>query len=288
MIQHHQSFNLFDKLLLEKVILVPPMTAPGIMPNEACFLYAVRGQSTIYSETERMPLHTEEGVVMKCGNYLNEWLSVSSQPDETCEAIAIHFYPEVLQKIYEKELPDFISFAAQTKPAKLQKVKADQLLKNYIDNLQFYFENPALVSEELLKLKVKELILLLAKTDNFQSIKELISSMFTPNEYSFKEIIEANIYTNRSNEELAMLTNLSLSSFKREFVKVYKASPAKYIKHRKLERAKKLLMHTQQRISDIAFGCGFREVSHFSKCFQQTYQMSPSEFRLHAQSVSEA
>ena len=280
MIKHYQKFQLFDKLIFEKVILEPPFMASTIMQNEACFIYAVQGNSKVFSPNEQLEFRTKEGVVMRCGNYLNNWLKTTPDNTETCEAIAVHFYPEVLKKVYDKELPEFIGKAKSTPAAPIQKVKADELLGSYITSLQFYFENPSLVSDELLKLKLKELILLLAKTDNAMAIQQLISSLFTPAEYSFKEIIEANIYSNLTNEELALLTNLSLSSFKREFDKVYKTSPARFVKKRKLERSAELLTHTNQRIGEIAFACGFGEIAHFSKSFQKHYGISPSEYRL--------
>ena len=277
MIKEHICFDLFNKMIFEKVILVPPFTATTVMENEACFIYAVRGRSRVYSATENKYMETKEGVVMKCGNFLNEWLETIQ--GEVCEAIAIHFYPEVLRKIYDKELPHFLKQVENTKPVAIQSVKASELLGNYINSLKFYFENPALVSDELLKLKLKELILLLAKTDNSNTIQQLISSLFTPTEYSFKEIMEANVYNNLTNEELALLANMSLSSFKREFEKVYQTSPAKYFKKCKLTRSAELLRLTNQRIGDIAFNCGFSEVSHFSKSFQKFFGVSPSEYR---------
>ncbi len=278
MIREHLQFNLYDKHIFERLVLDPPMKAPGIMPNEACFIYAVEGESRVYSTTMKEKLNTEEAVVMKCGNYFNDWLKTKS--GDSCEAIAVHFYPDVLKKIYDKELPSFFRAVRDVEPVCISKVKASKLLKTYIDGLQYYFKNPELVSDELLKLKLKELILLLAKTDNAEAIQRLIASLFTPTEYSFKELIESNLYNNLSLEELAMLHNTSLSSFKREFQKVYGTSPAKYMKDRKLERAAKLIRNTNERIGEIAFNCGFPEVAHFSRSFQDKFGCSPTQFRL--------
>lgn len=278
MIKSHFSFDLYNKLIFEKVVLKPPMKVPGVMPNEACFLYAVEGESNIIAATDMQTIHTEEAVVMKCGSYLNDWLV--NKDSETCKAIAVHFYPEVLKKLYDKELPSFFNTVKSIAPVCLEKVKASRLLKNYIDSLEFYFNNPELVSEEVLKLKLKELILLLAKTDNAMAIQNLIASLFTPTEFSLKEVVEANVYRNLSMQELAVLCNMSLSSFKREFKKVYSATPAKYLKLRKLERAAKLIAGTNQRIGEIAFNCGFTEVTHFSRVFNEQYGCSASEYRL--------
>ena len=170
MIKHHQNFDLFEKSIFEKVILDPPFMGSSLMPDEACFIYAVRGQAMARSATDSTHFETAEGVVLKCGNYLNEWLKTSE--GETCEAIAIHFYPDILKKLYDKELPEFLSKIKKARPVNIEKVRANELLKNYIDSLQFYFDNPDMVSDELLKLKLKELILLLAKTDNADQIGE--------------------------------------------------------------------------------------------------------------------
>lgn len=278
MIKVHQQFDLLGKKILEKVILKPPFRFIARMPNEACFYYVVSGKTNTISTTQSIPVQTSEGLVLRCGNYLNEY--IESQESEHCEAIAIHLYPDILRMIYDKELPDFLLNLSNIKPAPYQIVKSSALLKNYIDSLQFYFENPQLISDELLKLKIKELLLLLAKTDNVETLHLLMASLFKETSINFKQLIEDNLYKNYSLEELAALSNLSLSSFKREFTKHYAQSPAKYIKQRKLEQATKLLKATQLRISDIAFDCGFADLAHFSKSFQKKYKLTPSEYRL--------
>lgn len=278
MIQSHQCFNLYDRLLLEKIVLRAPFLTPGMMSDEACFFYPVRGRGRIFSATESHPVSGAEALVMKCGNYLNHFLE--NGPGDNCEVIAVHFHPKVLRKIYATELPTFLSAPSpQPRPPQIQKIKADALLSNYIKSLQFYFENPALVSDELLQLKLKELILLLVKTKNADNIQRLFVSLFSPQEYSFKQIVEGHIFSNLNNEQLALLTQLSLSSFKREFERVYQTSPAKFFKQRKLARAAELLRGTSLRIGDIAFECGFKELSHFSKSFQQAYGLRPSQYR---------
>ncbi|MCG8326594.1 MAG: AraC family transcriptional regulator [Chitinophagales bacterium] len=278
MIKGYQQFDLWGKKIFEKAIIEPPFRLSAQMPNEACFYYVVRGTTKVIAPTETIRRDTDEGLVMQCGNYLNDYLA--HEEGGYCEAIAVHFYPEVLKMIYDKEVPDFLREVKKVKPFGYEKLKATALIKNYIENLQFYFDNPELVSEELLKLKLKELILLLAKTNNAEALHHMISSLFSEREFSFKEVVEANIYNNLSLEELATLTHLSLSSFKRTFAKHYQESPAKYIKKRKLQKAAQLLKRTSLRISDIAFDCGFTDLAHFSRSFQKEYDLSPSNYRL--------
>lgn len=277
MIKDIRQFDLYGKQTFTKAIVKPPFRFTASMKNEACFYYVLTGSADVITPTSRIKLNASDGLVMQCGNYLNDYLS--NQDIEYCEAIAVHLHEDVLKMLYDKEFPDFLLNVKKITPVSYDRIKSTELLKNYISSLQFYFENPELVSEEILKIKVKELLILLAKTDNAEMIRSLIAGMFTKSEVDFKEVIEANLFNNFSIEELALLSNLSLSSFKRTFFKHYNSSPAKYIKQRKLKRAAKLLKGTELRVSDIAFDCGFTDLAHFSKSFQKAYQSSPSEYR---------
>lgn len=278
MIKVYQQIDLFEKKVFEKAVVEAPFRFTAEMHNEACFYYLVEGYADIYTPTQKLTTQSNEGLVLHCGNYLNDFLA--SREGTSCEAIAVHLYPDVLKKIYDKDFPDFLTQMGKIQPIRYESYKASALMKTYIDSLQFYFEHPELVSDELLKLKIKELMLLLAKTDNLETVQTLMCGLFTPEEINFKEVIEANIFNNLNLEELALLTHLSLSSFKREFEKHYHTSPARYIKQRRLEQAAKLLRGTELRISDIAFDCGFNDLAHFSKSFQKQYRLSPTDYRM--------
>jgi AraC-like DNA-binding protein len=244
--------------------------------DEACFYFIKSGNARVIAPTHQHTFTQDEGVVLQCGRYINDYLELNANED--CEAVAVHFYPEVLRLIYDNELPEFLLGMEKIIPSIIDRVESSELLTNYINSLDFYFNNPSLVSDELLKLKLKELLLLLAKTDNVSIIRSLLTGVFDRQQLNFKEIVEANVYTRITLEELAQLSGLSLSSFKREFKKYYELSPAKYFKKRRLERAAKLLTNTELRVSEVAYDCGFNDVAHFSKSFQTAYGVNPSEF----------
>lgn len=277
MVQDYKTIDLFGKLLFETIILKPPYSKPNLMPNEACFLYILKGEYDSISETERLRIETEESLLMKCGNYTCNMYP--SKESETYQALAVHFHPEILMKIYENKLPNFLS---QKLPLDIgmSKLNSDILIQKYIDGILFYFQNPNLVTEEILTLKLKEIILLLNQTKNAPEIRSILSNLFSPTTHSFREIINAHCYENISLEELAVLNNQSLSTFKREFKKIYNTSPATYLRDKKLERSVKLLLSTDLRTTDIAYECGFTSVSHYSKAFKSKYGTSPTLFKL--------
>ena len=283
MITEFQRFDLFGKTTFVKAKIKPPYRLVADMNDEACFFYICEGETTMFSPTERVDMVQNEGLVLQCGTYLNEFFKNKNL--DHCEAIAVHLFPEVLKRLYDKELPDFMKDLRAIEPVSFERVKTSKLVSKYIESLQFYFNNPELVTDELLKIKLKELLLLLAKTDNVDIIKSLISGSYSPEAIDFKEVIESNLYNNFSLEELSSLTNRSLSSFKRDFRKHYGSTPAKYIKSRKLNRAEQLLKSTDLPITQLAFETGFNDLAHFSKCFQGRFGSSPRKYRKEAKMV---
>ncbi len=278
MILEHNTLNLFDKKVFEKVLVTTPYGNANHLDNEACFLYFTEGRNNHYSEEDHLHMRAHEGVLMKCGNYL---YNVTPDKDTgRCGLIAIHFYPDVLKKVYENKVPDFLKKKNHVSyNSNMALVKSTELIAKYIESLSFFFENPNLVDEELLILKIKEIILLLSKI-NAPAIIEIMYNLFSPRSVSFKDVIETHLFSPLSLNDLAELTNCSLATFKREFRKEYNDSPANYIKNRRLGKAAELLAISDKRISAIAHDCLFGDTAHFSSAFKSKYQLSPSEYRL--------
>lgn len=281
MIIKHEHFDLLGKTVLERIVFKPPFRADSSMHNEACFLYVVNGNSRLYGAQQSLPLNTGEAVVMKCGNYLNDWTKNDSP--EPNEAVAVHFTPDLLKLVYDDQLPEFLYAKNPPKTPSIGSVQTNLIIEKYVENLLFYFNNPPLVTDELIKLKVKELILLLIQTDAQNNIKPILRTLFNKEQYEFKNVIHTHLYENLSVEDLALLTNLSLASFKRKFKSIFNDTPARYIKNKKLEKAAELLLATDKpRITDICFDCGFNDLAHFSKCFAIKYGCAPSEYKRQA------
>ncbi|HED38107.1 MAG TPA: AraC family transcriptional regulator [Ignavibacteria bacterium] len=279
MIVEYKTIELFGKMLFEKVILIPPFKKKNPMPNEACFLYIMDGEYNSISEKEQLRIKADEAVLMKCGSYLSQMYT--SKTSKRYEAVAVHFYPDILKKVYDNKLPNFLKTEkGNSELTGMGKINSDLLISKYIESILLYFENPSLVDEEILILKLKEIILLLNQTKNAPVIHSILSNLFNPTTYSFREIIDAHIYSTISLSELSELTNMSLSTFKREFKKIYNNSPAVYIKDKKLTKAKELLSVSKLRVSDVTFDSGFNNVAHFSKSFKQKFGITPSNYQL--------
>ncbi|MEJ0029526.1 MAG: AraC family transcriptional regulator [Bacteroidota bacterium] len=278
MVIDHKKIDLYGKPLMQKVVVKPPFEFPFPVSDYACFLFSLEGDMQFHVDDEEILIPTHYSLFLNCMN-TGKKISNSSSSNKN-EIVVISFHPDILKKIYEKDLP-FLLQRPKTivTNQSSEKINNDFLIQKYIEGLLFYFENPSLVNDEILILKLKEIILLLSQTRNADTILTILSQLFSPTTYTFKQIIEANIFSQVGIEELAQRTNLSVSSFKREFAKLYDDSPANYIKTKRLEKAAELLLASDNRITEIAFECGFNDLPNFTKSFHDKYNVAPTSYR---------
>jgi len=275
MLLKRTHFDLNNRCLIEKVVIQTPMRYQAMFPNEACFLHFKSGQLTLSAAEEQKKIQASESVLLNCGHYFADL--IQERPNDTIEIIAIHLYPELLHEIYHSEIHESVK-KSQSKVT-INTISNNAIIIQYIQGLNLYFENPALLTNELLVLKIKELILLLLQSDKAATINELFQQLFSPKELVIKEMIQAHLFSNLSISELAMLANQSLSTFKREFETIFNDTPANYIRIKRVEKAQQLLHDTKLSISEICYQTGFSDVSHFSKVFKKQIGITPIEFR---------
>ncbi|MFK7906648.1 MAG: helix-turn-helix domain-containing protein [Chitinophagales bacterium] len=219
---------------------------------------------------------SKEAVLLKCGSHFLDLLRETE--NNQIEVIVVHLYPKVLKKLYIGELPDIIEKQSNRKQS--QVVASSDVIAKFIDSLEFYFQNPSLVNNDLLELKIKELILLLVQSKNVNSILELVADLYSTKTVHLKEVVELHLYSNLNRSQLAKLCNLSLSSFKREFKKEFNDSPNNYITGKRLEKAKELLIITDLPISEIAYEVGFQDPLYFTRLFKKNMDITPSNYRV--------
>lgn len=279
MIIEHKKYDLFGKTVIQKIVLKPPFKFTFPVTDNACFLYLLEGEMQYQVDDEQMDIPTKHSLFLNC---INSGKQISnSNSNNNNGLVIVNFHPDILKKIYDKELPLLLHSPKNTVSNKsIEKINNDFLIQKFIEGLLFYFENPSLVNEDILILKLKEIILLLLQTRNVEAIQVILSQLFSPTTYTFKQIIEAHLFSQLTIEELAQQNNLSVSSFKREFAKLYNDTPANYIKNKRLEKAAELLLVSGERITDIAFDCGFNDLANFTKSFSEKYNITPTNYRL--------
>lgn len=275
MIQQRKHIDLKGRTIIEKLKVVPPLKQSPVFEDEACFLYFNEGGSDIATPLEKVSIQQHESILLKCGTYFADL--IQNAETGVCEVYVIHLFPDILERVFKDEVPFFVREHSKGKYS--YSISKKNVLDHFIASLNFYFDNPELAKEEIIYLKIKELVLLLLNTEAASSILELYSFLFTPQKASIKDIIESHLYSNLTIEQLADLAGQSLSSFKRIFKKHFDDTPANYIRTKRLKKAADLLQHSPLTISEISFEIGYDDSSYFSRLFLQKFGQLPSDFR---------
>ncbi|WP_327170898.1 AraC family transcriptional regulator [Mycolicibacterium fortuitum] len=80
-------------------------------------------------------------------------------------------------------------------------------------------------------------------------------------------------------DALAQLTGMSVHAFIGAFRRAFHATPYQFLLDLRIDRAKTLLLTTQQTVAEIASSVGFSTPSHFATAFRRRVGVSPSAYR---------
>ena len=94
-----------------------------------------------------------------------------------------------------------------------------------------------------------------------------------------KEYVEQYFYQPVSLDDLARLSCMSVTNFRREWKKLYSETPLQYRDTIRLYYAKEYLISGYYTVSEIAQKCGFEDVSYFVRFFKKQTGITPGEYK---------
>ena len=80
-------------------------------------------------------------------------------------------------------------------------------------------------------------------------------------------------------QQLCRLMAMSRTQLHRKITALTNQSTSEWIRRVRINKAKVMLLNTQLPIGEVAIRVGFKDQSHFSKVFQQAFDVTPSQFR---------
>ncbi|MDD3431643.1 MAG: two-component regulator propeller domain-containing protein [Bacteroidales bacterium] len=81
-------------------------------------------------------------------------------------------------------------------------------------------------------------------------------------------------------EDLAQEFSMSRSVFYKKIKSLFGLSPVDLIRNIRIKRAVQLIDNSDHTFTEIAYMCGFNDLSYFGKCFKKQIGLSPSEYKL--------
>ena len=96
---------------------------------------------------------------------------------------------------------------------------------------------------------------------------------------SVVDFIQSNLDAPLRTEQLAARVAMSSDQLDRRMKRVFRLSTKKYIMKSRLEKATRLLVHSDQSLVEIASQCGFTDQSAFTRHFRAAVQVTPAIYR---------
>lgn len=278
MIKHHDQILLDEQPMFTKISVQNPLSEPLSLPSDACYLYVEKGDGHSLFKPAKIEAIPGTVILSTCG--LTVGKMIGEQPAGAMDTIIVHFNRELLEWAFEGEKPALWEELQTPVNQYLVQNAADQLVRFYFDSIAQLFQNKAALTKPILKIKLREIILLLLQTNNSHAVRQIIKSLFSERTFSFKEVVDAHIFTSVTIEALASLTGCGLTTFKRKFKDTYGMPPGKYLMDKRLEKVAESLRISDESVSQIGYEWGFESPEHLSRAFKKKFGASPSAYRV--------
>lgn len=232
------------------------------------FSFLQKGKKQVHFSDSSVAVNDKQSLLIKRGNCL--WSELLDNDD---------IYYCKLFFFSETKLDNFLKKHCQLTPNEEETpsyfvIENDDYIHSYLNSLSTVVNAPAIFRENLLSVKFEELMLYLINKYG-KTFEKYLQSLISKECSSFKKIVENNAYSNLRIDEIAFLCHMSLSTFKRNFIKEYKTSPGKWLQDKRLRKAKELIKEGRKP-SDIYLDFGYNNLSNFSAAFKNKFGKSPN------------
>jgi AraC-like DNA-binding protein len=249
------------------------------------FSLVISGQKTMHFAEKKVQINDQGIHLLSIANCL-----ASVDPKQKpLRSVLMFFDNDVLAGFYLKYDSLISSIKGRNKIQKEPYLSfpKDEFIRNFIQSLCIFTEAGRALSPQMKQLKFEELMLHLVEHYPERILAFRVSQGNDLEDLQIRKAAETNIANNITVSELAFLCNMSLSTFKRRFAKIYGTSPNKWLLKQRMEMAKKLLIHHREKPGEIFHKVGYESHSAFTQSFRQLYGITPKDFQQQKLNVSE-
>jgi AraC-like DNA-binding protein len=136
-----------------------------------------------------------------------------------------------------------------------------------------YFNQPEKLTSILEQAKTTEVIALLLRNP---ALKNFLFDFSEPHKIDLEAYMNRHFSYNIPLAQFAKLTGRSLSTFKRDFMKIFSVTPEKWLQKQRLNMAHFLISQKHKKPSDVYLEVGFENLSHFSTVFKKEFGVNAS------------
>lgn len=249
-----------------------------IQLNANLISFLLEGSKELYHENYSKAITNNEFVIAKSGNCLmSEKLS-----DNQKYVSLLFFFNDDFIKNFKRKYELFTDSNPQKKQAhkKFKVIEYDSFIKNFVISMEQLLNSNTKINEDFLKLKLEEILYYLIQEKGVEILNFFNTIPVQKHHIRLKNAVENNIFSKLTLEELAFLSHMSLSTFKREFNKIYGMSPSKWIQERRLEKSVQMLLIEKERPIDVYATIGYESLSSFTQSFKHKFGITPKQYQI--------
>ena len=252
---------------------VTEMSKQQILLNKNTFSFLQEGSKEVFFDNSTYAIDNSQFLLMKSGHCLmTEKLSNDSK-----------YYRSILFFFSNEDVFQFIrKFKLETSNTKTlystYSFYYDSFISRFVDSLFDISKLSKSIQENILNAKFEEIMLYLMDLKGLDFIYSLINNSDNQNQ-KFIQTIESNRLNKLTIKELSFLSNMSVSTFKREFEKNFHSSPSRWFQDKRLEHSAFLLKNESKRPSDIFEEIGYENLSNFIQAFKIKFGVTPKQFQ---------
>ena len=203
MILEHKKIEIDQKVVFETIISNSESTFNFQLNDEAYFIYVKHGRHVAISPNEIVEV--PEG---NLGVTVGKSLILKGYPNQESQhyqVLIIHINRELVAKAFGNKFPDISASLKNEFSKDMFTGKPCVVSRNYVDGIMHYFYNQHVVTEEIVELKIKEILLLLLSSKKAAEVTLLLEHFVNKRTANFKKVIETHLVNDISLEDLSQL-----------------------------------------------------------------------------------
>lgn len=239
--------------------------------DDFLFLYVYSGEGTICVSGINHPL--SKG----CGWILARNEHISFHTESFMQVVHIRISEEAVTEYLLRATSPAMTDAeneVENEDINVMTVTNHVLLQGLISGIEAGVDNNFRANQPLTYLKIQECINVL--TYLRPGLHNWFSRMNSLQRINLKDFVECHYQDNLPLEQLAQASGRSLSTFRRDFLKVFGTTLGKWLLTKRLEEAYVLIKEKKIKPSEFLLDLGFESFSHFSHSFKAYFGIQPS------------
>ncbi len=239
-------------------------------------VYVLSGQKKWIMPSADYLVKEDQSIFVRKGAFRNQQYF-----DEGFCVLMFFMKDDFIKRCFEEDIKRETAASRQlSDPDFIYRIHVTESLKTLYHSFFSYLKQEQKIPQKIIELKFREMLLNICSDPKNRDIKDVLYTLHKNVGGSMESIMEEQFRYNLKVDEFARLCGRSLSTFKREFRKIYDTTPQKWLLAKRLNLARNIILNTDLTIQEVCYDCGFESDSHFVRSFKNQFGVTPNQWRL--------